>query len=54
MLNKVTIVIPTRNEELDIRNVITQVKGYGDEILVVDGHSTDRTREIAQELDCRV
>ena len=54
MLNKVTIVIPTRNEELNIRNVITQVKGYGDEILVVDGHSTDRTREIAQELDCRV
>jgi len=54
LLNKVTIVIPTRNEELNIRNVITQVKGYGDEILVVDGHSTDRTREIAQELDCRV
>jgi dolichol-phosphate mannosyltransferase len=54
LLNKVTIVIPTRNEELNIRNVITQVKRYGDEILVVDGRSTDRTREIAHELDCRV
>ena len=40
----VTIVLPTKNEEATIGNIIDQVKGYGQEILVIDGHSTDRTR----------
>jgi dolichol-phosphate mannosyltransferase len=50
----VTIVIPARNEEANIAEVIQACKPYGDEILVVDGHSTDRTREIAEALGARV
>jgi len=52
--DKVTIAIPARNEALNIRDVIMQVKEFGDEVLVVDGHSTDETREIANELNCEV
>lgn len=40
---KTTIVIPTLNEEDTIEQIIEQCKPFGDEILVIDGHSTDRT-----------
>ena len=45
---KVSIVIPTLNEEHTIKDVIEGCRPYGDEILVVDGHSTDRTRQIVE------
>jgi glycosyltransferase involved in cell wall biosynthesis len=44
-----TIIIPTKNEEGNLDSVLTGVKNYADEIIVVDGHSTDRTMEIAQK-----
>ena len=54
---KVSIIIPTRNEERSIGKVITSLheamKSMGEikyEILVVDTESTDRTREIASSL----
>jgi dolichol-phosphate hexosyltransferase len=50
----VTVVIPTKNEEGMIARIIEAVAPYADEILVVDGHSTDRTREIAQQRGARV
>ena len=53
--NKITILLPTLNEEENIRDVIEELpisdlktRGYRVEILVVDGKSTDRTKEIAQ------
>ncbi len=51
----VTIVIPTLNEEKGIGSVIEGFKklGYND-ILVIDGGSKDRTREIAEEKGARV
>jgi glycosyltransferase involved in cell wall biosynthesis len=49
----VTVVIPTRNEEGLIGEIVDSVRPYGD-VLVVDGHSTDRTREIAQQHGARV
>jgi dolichol-phosphate mannosyltransferase len=49
----VTIVIPARNEEGLIGEIIDTVRPYGD-VLVVDGHSTDRTRDIAAEHGARV
>ncbi|MFQ5963084.1 MAG: glycosyltransferase family 2 protein [Candidatus Scalinduaceae bacterium] len=52
--NTISIVIPTKNEEKTIGEVINTVKSYGDEILVVDGHSTDLTREIAEEQGAKV
>lgn len=45
--SKISAVISTRNEEKTIGRVIKEVKPFTDEILVMDGHSTDATREIA-------
>lgn len=45
----VCVVIPTKNEQQMIGSIIEDCKPYADEILVVDGHSNDRTREIAQQ-----
>ncbi|MFH0927333.1 MAG: glycosyltransferase [Candidatus Micrarchaeota archaeon] len=50
---KVSVIIPTLNEEARIETVLKSVKGqeYGGdvEIIVADGNSTDRTVEIAQK-----
>jgi dolichol-phosphate mannosyltransferase len=51
---RITIVIPTRNEEGMIGEVIDSVKGYGDHVLVIDGHSSDRTRDVAVEHGAQV
>jgi glycosyltransferase involved in cell wall biosynthesis len=51
---RVTLVIPTKNEDRTIQDVIERVRPYADEILVVDGHSTDDTRRIALEQGARV
>jgi glycosyltransferase involved in cell wall biosynthesis len=52
--SKLTVVIPTLNEEMTIARIIEGCKPYVDEILVVDGHSRDRTREIAESLGVKV
>jgi len=51
---KVTVVIPTKNEEKTLEEIIAKCKAHADEMLVVDGHSKDSTREIAQKLGVRV
>ena len=51
---KISIVIPTKNEEEMMKEIIEGCKPFGDEILVVDGHSTDRTRDIAKSCGARV
>jgi len=51
---KTTIVIPTRNEERMIKEIIDGCRPFGDEVLVVDGHSTDKTRDIARACEARV
>jgi len=50
----ISIIIPTLNEEATIGNILEKCKNYGDQIIVVDGHSEDKTREIAQHLDTKV
>ncbi len=52
--SKVSVVIPTKNEEGLIAEIIDAVRPHADEILVVDGHSTDRTRQIASQKAVRV
>ena len=54
MGTSVTVVIPTKNEENTIREVIEGCRKYADEILVIDGHSTDKTRQIAEECGVKV
>ncbi len=51
---KVTVVIPTKDEEQTLPEVIEAVRPFADELLVVDGHSTDRTREVAEAAGIRV
>jgi glycosyltransferase involved in cell wall biosynthesis len=51
---RVTVVVPTRDEEGLIGEIIDAVRPSCDEVLVVDGHSRDRTREIAVEHQARV
>ena len=51
----VTIVIPTKNEENAIEKVIDELHDYGfNNILVVDGFSTDRTVELARKKGAKV
>lgn len=51
---KISVVIPTRNEEGMIEEIIDGCRPYADELLVVDGHSVDRTREIAEKAGVKV
>ena len=51
---QVTVVIPTKDEEGLIAEIIDAVRPFAAEILVVDGHSADRTREIAALSGARV
>ena len=49
-----SVVILTRNEEEHIRECLDSVRGFADELLVLDSGSSDRTREIAAEAGARV
>jgi glycosyltransferase involved in cell wall biosynthesis len=50
---KISVAIITYNEEKNIKDCLESVR-WADEIVVVDGSSQDRTREIAKELGARV
>ncbi len=49
-----SVVIPTKNEEGLIGEIVDSVRPYADEVLVIDGHSSDGTREIAAARGARV
>lgn len=51
---KISVVLATYNEEENIGACLESVKGVADEIVVVDGSSSDRTREIAERHGARV
>ena len=46
----ITVLICTLNEEQNIAHVLTRIPSSVSEILIVDGHSTDRTIERIREL----
>lgn len=48
------VVIPTKNEEFGIKRTIEDSKPYADTVLVIDGNSTDKTREIAESCGVKV
>ena len=48
---KTTLIIPTLNEAESIKKVLDQIpKGEIDEILVIDGYSTDGTADLVKKL----
>lgn len=49
--NNVTVVIPTLNESASLDQVITESKKYCNNILIVDGHSNDNTKNITIQHD---
>lgn len=51
---KLSVALATYNEENNIRDCLLSVKDLADEIIVVDGSSTDKTVEIAKSLGARV
>jgi len=51
---KISVVIITYNEELNIGRCIDSVKNIADEIVVVDSFSKDKTKEIAESKGARV
>ncbi len=58
---KVSIVIPTLNEEKNLPIVLREIKNffkkrkeYSHEIIIVDGFSKDRTVEIAKKFNCKI
>ena len=51
---KVSVVVPTLNEEHTVGEILDRCRPYADELLVVDGHSTDGTRTIAEAAGVRV
>lgn len=51
---KVSVLILAKNEERFIGACIKSVKGFADEIIVIDDLSTDATAQIASELGARV
>lgn len=51
---KISVIIAAKNEEKAIGEVIRRAKPYADELLVIDGHSQDKTRQIARKLGAKV
>jgi glycosyltransferase involved in cell wall biosynthesis len=55
MRQKLTAIIPCKDERLNIRPCIESVRGIADEILVADSGSTDGTLEIVRQIGgCRI
>jgi glycosyltransferase involved in cell wall biosynthesis len=49
-----SVLIPTRNEEENLPRCLKAVRGWADEVVVVDSQSTDRTVEIAESYGAEV
>jgi glycosyltransferase involved in cell wall biosynthesis len=47
---KVSVVIPALNEAKNLPHVLPRIPSWVHEVLLVDGHSTDDTIEVAQQL----
>jgi glycosyltransferase involved in cell wall biosynthesis len=48
--HRVSVVIPTLNEAENLPHVLPRIPNWVDEVLIVDGYSTDNTVEVARAL----
>jgi len=51
---KISAALATFNEEENIVDCLQSLKGFADEIVIVNGSSTDRTAELAKKLGAKV
>ncbi|MCP4649298.1 MAG: glycosyltransferase [PVC group bacterium] len=49
----VSIIIPAKNEGEGITRILESIKGYANEIIVVDGHSQDGTKEKVEKFGAK-
>jgi len=54
LIKNLYVVIPAKDEEKSIREIIEGCKKYTEKIVVIDGYSKDKTREIAKESNAKV
>lgn len=47
---KVSVIVPVRNEAGNLATLLPRVRPFADELIVVDGRSTDGSREVAAPL----
>jgi len=50
----ISIIIPVLNEALNIEETFSHAREIADEVIIVDGGSTDETLDILERLDCVV
>jgi dolichol-phosphate mannosyltransferase len=48
------VVVPAMNEEKSIKEIIKGCQKYAERVIVIDGYSKDKTREIAESLGAEV
>ena len=53
-MEKLTGIIPTLNGEKHLQKAIEQLHKVCDEIIVIDSGSSDKTIEIAENLNCKI
>jgi glycosyl transferase family 2 len=53
-MKKVSVVLAVFNEEKNLEDCLTSVKDIAQEIVIVDGTSSDRTVEIAKKFNARI
>lgn len=53
-MKKISVVLATHNEEKNLAMCLKSIKDLADEIIIVDGDSTDKTREIAKEYGAKI
>lgn len=53
-MKRLSVALATHNEEKNIKKCLDSLKDFADEIIIVDGESTDKTVEIAEGLGARI
>ena len=53
MLYNLSIVVPVKNEGENLKFILPQIKKFSDDIIVVDGHSNDGSKEICESLNIK-
>lgn len=53
-MKKLSVILATRNEEVNIARCLSSIKDIADEIIIFDEYSVDKTREIAEKMGAKV